>query len=390
MEIADWPTEVREAVYKSIGPQVLEYPDGGRVTSKRGLLMGLPFAWPALCVINAFCAERSQATHWEVCGDDLLAVLPRTGVDCYNSMIESLGLSISWSKHFTSSRFGVFTEELYGLGATRLVPTDDLDTRRLVAVRETYQPMILLPRIKTSMVLLAKLDARGEENAGALDTIRNISWLVKQTAVSTRQKDKALRLLYRHPSIKATVASRLPRTLPLVLGGLGLAPMSRPERLSPYAKIVAAKLLHRAEMREWLGTLAETNLQFQQSCRTVTNQLSRLVVRVPSGSLPRAQATGLFTASIGKYTRSLLFLFRQPLRNGTSSVVSKLRSVRTQLISAPTSVNEGSVYKNFNSPKQLIRLLRAEDDSGLDQSAVDCIANNLRLLGKQLVVSAVE
>lgn len=51
--------DVWEVLSIGIGPQDLHYPDGSRIESSRGILMGLPTTWVTLCLVHEFWVEEA-------------------------------------------------------------------------------------------------------------------------------------------------------------------------------------------------------------------------------------------------------------------------------------------------------------------------------------------
>jgi len=58
-EVCEIPNWLQRIIGKMIGPQVLVYPDGAQVETRRGILMGLPLTWITLSMIQLFWANRA-------------------------------------------------------------------------------------------------------------------------------------------------------------------------------------------------------------------------------------------------------------------------------------------------------------------------------------------
>jgi hypothetical protein len=97
--------------------------------NNRGILMGSPVSWPMLNIANFFCFAlslggsvkgrpfgyvrdriREAERCARICGDDLLAVIPRPVVEIYEKTLGSIGFEPSIPKSFVSSNGGVFAE----------------------------------------------------------------------------------------------------------------------------------------------------------------------------------------------------------------------------------------------------------------------------------------
>lgn len=118
------------------GPYDLEYPDGSKVTTQRGALMGLPTTWALLCLTHLFWVDearhavgrsrsgfaRSPVREREViCGDDLSAWWGSDLVVTYEGLARECGAVFSPGKHLKSDRWGIFTEDCFSVHHQRKV-----------------------------------------------------------------------------------------------------------------------------------------------------------------------------------------------------------------------------------------------------------------------------
>jgi hypothetical protein len=88
------------------------------VESNSGILMGLPLTWISLSLIHLFWVHQSarllpSLQPFAICGDDLIGVWTTDMVSRYEDTVAKCGGSFSKGKHFSSKRFGVFTEECF-------------------------------------------------------------------------------------------------------------------------------------------------------------------------------------------------------------------------------------------------------------------------------------
>jgi hypothetical protein len=104
------------------GPQDLQWPDGRKATTRRGILMGLPTTWFLLCMVHLFWIdeatrgmEKGLDGRAAVCGDDLLAHWPQKSINRYHKLLSLCGAKISEGKHFVFNRRGIFTEKPFTL-----------------------------------------------------------------------------------------------------------------------------------------------------------------------------------------------------------------------------------------------------------------------------------
>lgn len=115
------------------GPQALVYPDGTRLVSKRGILMGLPTTWALLSLIHLWwwdeavfqvavetrrpVAELRRSCRFATCGDDGLAAVAAGVPDKFSALVEACGGKPSPGKHFVCAggvrRRAVFIERLF-------------------------------------------------------------------------------------------------------------------------------------------------------------------------------------------------------------------------------------------------------------------------------------
>jgi len=122
------PDEVAEVLFSLTGPQVLHYPDGQVVTSRRGVLMGLGPSWPLMSIIHLFWVDYSasglgpeavRAGHFNTAigGDDLIGFWPPSLLKAYRSTVTRCGGSFSKGKDFESGSSGNFTEMSFDVTA---------------------------------------------------------------------------------------------------------------------------------------------------------------------------------------------------------------------------------------------------------------------------------
>jgi hypothetical protein len=117
------PTGLLERIPSLFGPHEF---DGW--SNKRGIMMGGPLTWFALCLLNSFCACRGRPLKealpkFRVCGDDLIANFSKSDTDAYVKYCESVGFRVNRTKSFQAPDAGVFAERAFKL-STRV---DDLD-----------------------------------------------------------------------------------------------------------------------------------------------------------------------------------------------------------------------------------------------------------------------
>lgn len=66
---------------------------------------------------------RSQVSKREspfvICGDDLCGIWPENTIRAYERIMEETGAQFSAGKHYTSTKYGVFTEELFAIECRR-------------------------------------------------------------------------------------------------------------------------------------------------------------------------------------------------------------------------------------------------------------------------------
>jgi len=121
--IAGWkglPDVWGEALVALTGPQVLTYPWGQTVTSRRGVLMGLGPSWPIMSIIHLFWVDyaaslgrglqNSARFGTAIGGDDLIGFWPQQLLENYLSVLTACGGKPSKGKFFVNCRVGNFTE----------------------------------------------------------------------------------------------------------------------------------------------------------------------------------------------------------------------------------------------------------------------------------------
>lgn len=137
LESAGKLTALEAQVLRSMfGPQSLLYPDGDKVTSCRGILMGMPSTWCYLSLLHTWwwdkcirdeCAHRGvsysegvRRNRFITCGDDALFCGWRAVSDRYSALVQACGGQPSPGKHFITSGQrlrGVFLERLFEVRA---------------------------------------------------------------------------------------------------------------------------------------------------------------------------------------------------------------------------------------------------------------------------------
>nr|UNI73858.1 MAG: RNA-dependent RNA polymerase [brine shrimp narna-like virus 1] len=130
--IAGWkglPAIWARALRTLTGPQALLYPDGERLRTARGLLMGLGPTWPVMSVIHLFWvdtaailegsprAARLARDATAIGGDDLVGIWSPSLASCYRSVVASCGGKFSDGKVYFARDAGNFTEMSFFLRA---------------------------------------------------------------------------------------------------------------------------------------------------------------------------------------------------------------------------------------------------------------------------------
>jgi hypothetical protein len=123
-DVLHWSDAEKTIAFACIAPRKLNYPDGTTITTKSGILMGLPLVWPILSLLNMFCAEylsdRNSKGTYVVCGDDLLGFWTIEQISNYQANLASFQLPRNTSKEGLSRDLGVFCEEYYQIGFSNL------------------------------------------------------------------------------------------------------------------------------------------------------------------------------------------------------------------------------------------------------------------------------
>ena len=107
-------SRVRVTKMNQVTGEVEEFP------VRCGALMGLGPGWTTLSLLNRYAALKAGAQHgsFSICGDDLVAVWPRSTCDRYEKNLETLGLVVNKTKSFRGTgavfceQFGVLTRKL--------------------------------------------------------------------------------------------------------------------------------------------------------------------------------------------------------------------------------------------------------------------------------------
>jgi len=139
LDVATLPPGVTrdDFIRLSVGAYNLEYPDGSKITTEQGVLMGLPTTWPLLCLVHLFWVDLSAEApdprgakmpdslcreSERICGDDLAAWWRPERVALYEDIARQCGAKFSEGKHLRSSRWGIFTEEIFCIRKNVKVP----------------------------------------------------------------------------------------------------------------------------------------------------------------------------------------------------------------------------------------------------------------------------
>jgi hypothetical protein len=123
------------------GPQDLDWTDGSRSVTTRGLLMGSPTTWAILTLIHGFCWDRvvhvpnSSVIHGRagarIFGDDCIAIAEPDILHSYERSLLAVGFEINERKHFLSPDRGVFLEVLWTTYGKRMgTVVDGIPIRR--------------------------------------------------------------------------------------------------------------------------------------------------------------------------------------------------------------------------------------------------------------------
>lgn len=147
------------------GPQEISYPDGTKIVSDRGILMGLPVTWALLSLVHTFwwdTAIREEAlarnvhpstafalNKFTTCGDDGLFAGWKSVAERFKVLVRECGGSASAGKHFESSGplRAVFVERLYTFTASEgLISSGRV--LNVVPVRGLVRPEVPLDILK--------------------------------------------------------------------------------------------------------------------------------------------------------------------------------------------------------------------------------------------------
>nr|QFU95948.1 RNA-dependent RNA polymerase [Caenorhabditis remanei] len=152
----DTDLDVEVLVERAVGSYDLHYPalksagatrpsvDEDRVVTRRGALMGLPMTWPLLCLLHLAVVDiairetrlpnrrlisnlslgpapnsyvelirDTRRQPYAICGDDLIAAMHPDTIARYEDLMGRCGALFSKGKHLTSSRYGIFTEQIF-------------------------------------------------------------------------------------------------------------------------------------------------------------------------------------------------------------------------------------------------------------------------------------
>jgi hypothetical protein len=145
-----------------------------------GALMGLGPGWTTLSLLNRFAAisAGAQRASFAVCGDDLVAIWPRTVCDRYEANLEALGLVVNRAKSFRGEG-AVFCEQ-FGLRS----PTRDgwrLRLRERVCLSEASAVTTRVAGVSVERGL-ACVDRLREVADGARRASRPVRALARLTA----------------------------------------------------------------------------------------------------------------------------------------------------------------------------------------------------------------
>jgi hypothetical protein len=188
---------------KLIGAMLLQNPEVisnqalEGVTSKRGILMGLPLTWTILSLINLWAADRAFMTCAEaqarevragqrmrriapviICGDDMGAYWTPECTERYYKHLANAGLVVNQYKTYRSKTGMIFVEKLFKIANTKReveekvsLPHNSilsfLSRAQLKKLTSTVhvKKIVSIPRPTLSAVVLAKKDIREVKKA---------------------------------------------------------------------------------------------------------------------------------------------------------------------------------------------------------------------------------
>jgi hypothetical protein len=238
--------------------QILEYPDGEKFASTRGILMGLPTTWCLLSIIHLFWwkeAIRSSSLPrkaWAsacICGDDLIAVAPPVVLDRYERLVQICGGELSPGKHMRSKSRGVFLEMLFGFtGPERsLVTSHSVRLGNATLFPEKRAMFVSRPTIDRELSLpLRSLFEDAPEESGSGRSSRPVShlpeWVMAgevtegYTLLGFPKETVRRLVMCAYPSAHEQLRkANIPPFLPRMLGGGGLLPLQEDPKVSKLA-----------------------------------------------------------------------------------------------------------------------------------------------------------
>ncbi|AAC98925.1 RNA-dependent RNA polymerase [Saccharomyces 20S RNA narnavirus] len=222
------------------GPQHLVYPDGSEITTRRGILMGLPTTWAILNLMHLWCWDSADRQYrleghpfratvrsdCRVCGDDLIGVGPDSLLRSYDRNLGLVGMILSPGKHFRSNRRGVFLERLLEFQTRKTVYEHAVIYRKVghrrVPVDRSHIPVV------TRVTVLNTIPLKGLVRASVLGRDDPPVWWAAAVAESSLLSDYPRKKIFAAARTLRPGLSRqfrrlgIPPFLPRELGGAGL------------------------------------------------------------------------------------------------------------------------------------------------------------------------